>query len=101
MTAVVTHTNGATAEETPLRQCIACDKTFAAGTGHGGKYCGRRCATIHGNQMGALARASELVEDFDDRLRRAIALQLDQVLTLTVTEAVDGAVAQQLDEARS
>ena len=94
MTAVVMHTNGATAEETPQRQCIACDTVFAAGSGHGDRYCGRRCATIHGNQMGALAPASELVEDFDARLQRAIALQLDQVLALTVTEAVEAVVPE-------
>ena len=54
-----------------------------AGTGHG-KYCGRRCATIHGNQTAALARAANLVEDFEERLDRAIAQHLDRVLALTV-----------------
>ena len=88
MTAVVTHTNGATAEETSQRRCLACDKAFTPGTGQG-RYCGRRCATIHGNQTAAMARASELVEDFEERLHRAIAQQLDRVLTLTITETVD------------
>ena len=83
MATATAHPNGATADETPLRQCLACDKAFVAGTGHG-KYCGRRCATIHGNQTAALARAANLVEDFEERLDRAIAQHLDRVLALTV-----------------
>ena len=88
MTTATAHPNGATVDETSLRQCLACDKAFAAGTDHG-KYCGRRCATLHGNQTAALARAADLVEDFEERLHRAIAQQLDQVLTLAISKAVD------------